>query len=611
MESEEISTDNRKTLIELKHKEAKYFLLKEQSYRTFDLPDYFKFRPLLKKLDKQFTSSNSNNNLDEAVKVLKQIERANYQLLSSKDGKYAWRPFELIHPLLYISLVSEITKEGYWEEIKSRFKEFQKNDKIQCCSLPVIPNSKVKKENETDETQKSAQISTWWEKIEQESISLALKYQYMMQTDITDCYGAIYTHSIPWAIHTKKTAKNEKWDNSLGNIIDRHLQAMNYGQTNGIPQGSILMDFIAEILLGYIDLELFKKLENEEGDYKILRYRDDYRIFSNDSIQLEKITKELSEILSGVGLRLNPGKTKFSDNVIKDTIKPDKRYWIANARKTENKQKWLIQLYLLSESFPNSGTLEKEMGKFLKFIGKDKRKDQNISDNVIKDTIKPDKRYWIANARKTENKQKWLIQLYLLSESFPNSGTLEKEMGKFLKFIGKDKRKDQNIKALISLVVEIAFRNPRVIATSILILAFLVKQIEDKQEKKDIINGIKAKFERRPNTSFLKIWLQRLSIKIFDSIEYDEPLCKKVASKYKKAFSEDNSNLWKMEELEKKMEELEKKLEKDKKTKEILENTIKIFENTPIICDKSLREMDELPSKKEIEKATIDKSHNY
>jgi hypothetical protein len=28
---------------------------------------------------------------------------------------------------------------------------------------------------------------------------------------------------------------------------------MNNGQTNGIPQGSVLMDFIAEMVLGYID----------------------------------------------------------------------------------------------------------------------------------------------------------------------------------------------------------------------------------------------------------------------------------------------------------------------------------------------------------------------
>ena len=39
---------------------------------------------------------------------------------------------------------------------------------------------------------------------------------------------------------------------------------MTYGQTNGIPQGSSLMDFIAEIILGYADTQLVKKLKGRK-----------------------------------------------------------------------------------------------------------------------------------------------------------------------------------------------------------------------------------------------------------------------------------------------------------------------------------------------------------
>jgi len=66
----------------------------------------------------------------------------------------------------------------------------------------------------------------------------------------------------------------------LGNVIDDNLRNMTYGQTNGIPQGSVLMDFIAEIVLGYTDLELSHKINQLKiEDYQIIRYRDDYRIF--------------------------------------------------------------------------------------------------------------------------------------------------------------------------------------------------------------------------------------------------------------------------------------------------------------------------------------------
>ena len=66
---------------------------------------------------------------------------------------------------------------------------------------------------------------------------------------------------------------------------------MQCGQTNGIPQGSVLMDFIAEILLGYIDEILTEQLNTAHiVNYKILRYRDDYRIFVNNPDEGEKNT---------------------------------------------------------------------------------------------------------------------------------------------------------------------------------------------------------------------------------------------------------------------------------------------------------------------------------
>ena len=57
------------------------------------------------------------------------------------------------------------------------------------------------------------------------------------------------------------------------------------------------MDFIAEIVLGYIDRILGVTLQRQGiVDYKILRYRDDYRIFVNNSNDGEMVLKLLSEI---------------------------------------------------------------------------------------------------------------------------------------------------------------------------------------------------------------------------------------------------------------------------------------------------------------------------
>ena len=110
----------------------------------------------------------------------------------------------------------------------------------------------------------------------------------------------------------------------MGNKIDDLLQDMNNGQTNGIPTGSVLMDFIAELVLGYSDMLLKERLSDEDGNYYILRYRDDYRIFCNNHEILEKVISQLADVLMGLNFRLNPIKTEITDDILKNSIKKTK-----------------------------------------------------------------------------------------------------------------------------------------------------------------------------------------------------------------------------------------------------------------------------------------------
>lgn len=101
-----------KTVLNLTEAEAKAFFLKERNYRSFELPEYFSFQRLLDTLSKEL----SGKSLKESTTALKprDIVDVNYTLYNNKDGKYAWRPFQLIHPALYVFLVQEITKaENY------------------------------------------------------------------------------------------------------------------------------------------------------------------------------------------------------------------------------------------------------------------------------------------------------------------------------------------------------------------------------------------------------------------------------------------------------------------------------------------------------------------
>lgn len=444
------------------------------------IPIYYNFEAIINKLSKEISGKKLS---DFRKNSPRDYDDVNHFLISNKDGKYAWRPFQLIHPAIYVSLVHEITTKENWKLIKKRFRKFQENNRIECHSLPVISESA----KTTDQT---AQILTWWQMIEQRSMTLALDYKYVLHTDITDCYGSIYTHSLSWALHTKEIAKKKENRNKksfIGVTIDNHLQDMSYGQTNGIPQGSAVMDFIAEIVLGYVDLLLSKKIDSiGVVDYRILRYRDDYRIFTKNSIDAERITKELSEILIDLGMKLNADKTIASNDIIKSSIKADKRYWIENKRKADNKQKWLIQLYLLSERFPNSGTVDTQMRDFL---------------NVLK----------------------------------------------------RSKKKDHNLETLISLVTEISLRNPRVVPIAIAILTIFIDRIKGKDKKIEIINKIKLKYNQIPNSSFIMVWFQRLYLTINKNGSYNEALCKLVYDK--------NEVIWNSDWLNEKLKNIFKKTE--------------------------------------------------
>lgn len=82
-------------------------------------------------------------------------------------------------------------------------------------------------------------------------------------------------------------------------------------------------------MLAYIDVKLVNELEiSKISGHHILRYRDDYRIFTNSIDELHKIKKILSVILQRYKLSLGDSKTKLSDNVVKDSIKEDKLYWL-------------------------------------------------------------------------------------------------------------------------------------------------------------------------------------------------------------------------------------------------------------------------------------------
>jgi RNA-directed DNA polymerase len=460
----ELLQPRKKSILELSHHEAHGFLLKTESYCTLDLPNYINFGNLLSDTDKAL----QGKKLCDLSNHPRDYDDVNYTILNNKDGKYAWRPIQLIHPALYVSLVHQITTEQNWKIVCDRFKIFFGNDCIRCLSMPLV--------SLTDEKDKAEQVSYWWSEVEQKSIILSMEYEYLLETDITDCYRAIYTHSIAWALHGRQCAKKNRNDkNLIGNFIDNHIQDMQYGQTNGIPQGSVLMDFIAEMILGYADLEISGKILKESepiNDYYILRYRDDYRVFTNNPKEGERIIKLITEVMIDLGLKLNPSKTKASSDVVHSSIKGDKLSWIAKKQSDKSLQKHLLIIYDHAIKFPNSGSLTVALVKYY---------------------------------------QRILKREYLLEQSQP----------------------------LIAIIVDIAYRNPRAYPICASILSKLLSFIKEQDVKKELINKIRKKFSQIPNTEYMQIWLQRVTKPFLEEVSYNDPICKLVSGNNEKIWNMD------------------------------------------------------------------------
>ena len=497
-----------KTILEMCGEEAKKYFLKANSYFSTQLPEYFELSNMIREAQKMLGNSkledisyslktiqeerSKNPNFDG--ELLKDCVDANIKIMSNKDAKYSWRPLTLIHPIIYVDLVNQITLEKNWDGIVKRFKEFQKDDRVICTSIPI--ESTVQKSDQT------VQILSWWKNLEQAQIKMSLDFEYCIQSDITDCYPSIYTHTISWALHGKEWAKVHRHSkDGIGNMIDTKIQSLQGGQTNGIPQGSVLMDFIAEMVLGYADLQLLELVEKAkiEKEFKILRYRDDYRIFSNHLDVAEKIMKLLSEVLLDLNLKINSKKTFLCTDIIIDGIKPDKLYWTVQS----------------SNLIERETIVTKEIIREL--------------DNIIAEKTYTERKFYYKLTL-----QKHLLQIKILGDKFPNCGQLLVALKDFYKNrvmkLNVDENQLDDIPQLISIVTSIMIKNPRTIQICVAILHKLLSFLDDIDEIEKIIDLIISKCSSLPNADFVEIWLQNISVINNRDKKFRSPICQKVVN---------------------------------------------------------------------------------
>jgi hypothetical protein len=130
--------------------------------------------------------------------------------------------------------------------------------------------------------------------------------KYVLFCDVSQFYPTLYTHAIPWALHTKPIAKANR-NRTKGDEIDRALRDGQSGQTIGVPIGPDGSFVAAELVLAAVDQLLLTRYPNLRG----FRYLDDYEIAFSSRAEAEEAHGHLEGALGDFELVVNPFKTRI------------------------------------------------------------------------------------------------------------------------------------------------------------------------------------------------------------------------------------------------------------------------------------------------------------
>ena len=482
-----------KNVLSLESKDAMDFFLKSEQYHGFELPEYFVFDELLQNVKNAIGDIPYEECIQDETSP-ENLSDVNLDILLNKDGRYAVRPIILANPFLYFFLVREICNEQSWTLIKKLFEKFQVPH-ITSCALPVIPKEK-------EHFHKSTTIINWWSSMEQRSIELSLEYRYMFVTDITNCYGSVNPQAFDWAFSFKDTQYEKDNESPISKSIQKYLRAFQQGRNIGIPQGSAIFDFIGEIILGYSDLLLHEAIQKAgiTNPYEIIRYRDDYRIFCNDKDVLEKISYILQHVLESLNFRMNSKKTKISDSIVTDAVKPDKLTYIYNIPIFNKKgcdfdsfEKHLLYILMFARQYPDSGSIKTMLSDI---------------DKRMEDWLKP--------------YEEEVTTIPILEDDEPKTEKITKQR----RLVGG------SVRAMSAVCTQIALENVGCCHYALRVLSRMVDSLKDENEKSAIISLVYSKLCNQPNSDYNQLWLQNITYqqdKKNGISPYNMRLCRVVA----------------------------------------------------------------------------------
>jgi hypothetical protein len=218
-----------------------------------------------------FTTELFGNKLRKVQSIIAALDAAEKKKLNETNFVKYSIPKVGIHrrlngipnPFHQLALSIEIYKN--WSKIKKHYKK-----STLSASIPEIDKS----------NRRAILQFAKFEIFKEKCIESSFDTFFELKSDISKYFPSIYTHSIPWAIHTKQIAKTRRRDRTLyGNILDECLRFGQSGQTIGMPIGTDTSRIIAELIGCSIDEELVKQLKKENIRIKGYRFVDDCHFF--------------------------------------------------------------------------------------------------------------------------------------------------------------------------------------------------------------------------------------------------------------------------------------------------------------------------------------------
>lgn len=200
------------------------------------------------------------------------------------------------NPFAYANLCNEIALN--WKEIKNQLTENVKNQRFKISRIHI---RKLKDKKHLFEMNYKNIV-----KDGNPEQKILIGKKFFVEADISNCFPSIYSHSLPWALVGKSTAKlnkdnHAKWYNKL----DRVLRNSKNEETNGILIGPHSSNLISEVILIKVDKTLADK------NYSYVRYIDDYKCYVSSHEEAENFLLDLSTELKNYELHLNNKKTKI------------------------------------------------------------------------------------------------------------------------------------------------------------------------------------------------------------------------------------------------------------------------------------------------------------